>query len=113
MMSKSSPVFTGGRTSWGESLRNRTLGVFQRNRFKYVGGIFRPVGCALQNLVKFFKFNQLDGVFLVLEKVGDGLAAYPVGFIFQAIDFDAVRNYLLRLFQHCDCFAQGLGLLRQ
>jgi len=37
------------------------------------GGVFGFVGCAFQNFIEFFNFDQLDGIFFVFEEIRNGL----------------------------------------
>src|SRR5207237_456563 len=50
----------------------------------------------------FFPLDDLDGIFLFVEELGDKRAAKAVAFVFVAIDLDAVLEGFLRGFECAD-----------
>src|SRR4029077_5285681 len=77
-----------------------------------VGDVFALIGGEFQRLDDFFPLNDLDGIFFLVEKIGEQIAALAGRFIFQPIDFDAIVEDVIRLFQHAnraDDFSGGFA----
>src|SRR5271167_4712210 len=58
--------------------------------FDYVGDVFAFIHSSFDDFEDFLPFDDLDGVFFFVEKLGDEDAAEAVAFVFVAVDLDAV-----------------------
>src|SRR5882762_3735170 len=64
--------------------------------FDDVGDVFALVDGGLNDFEDFFPLDDLDGIFLFIEELGDEGAAEAVAVVFVAVDFDAVLESFLR-----------------
>src|SRR2546421_11808893 len=85
-------------TGW-RSQRHRGSGGFQDDAFDDVGDVFALVDGGLDDFEDFFPLDDLDGIFLFIEELGDERAAEAVAIVFVAVDLDAVLERFLRPFQ--------------
>src|SRR5258707_14115874 len=67
--------------------------------FDDVGDVFALVDGGLDDFEDFFPLDDLDGIFLFIEELGDERAAEAVAIVFVAVDLDAVFEGFFRLFQ--------------
>src|SRR3984893_14172766 len=67
--------------------------------FDDVGDVFALVDGGLDDFEDFFPLDDLDGIFLFIEELGDERAAEAVAIVFVAVDLDAVLQGFLRLFE--------------
>src|SRR5581483_2224277 len=73
--------------------------VLQYYGFQDIGNIFRLVRGRFQEFEQFLDLDEVDRIRLVIKKIGYGDAGNLVGFILQAIDFDAMRQDVAILVQ--------------
>src|SRR2546426_3002587 len=67
-----------------------TSGHLEDDSLDHVGHVLTAVGDRLQRLVDFLPLDDLDGVGLGVEQLGQALAQHPVGGVLQAIDLHRV-----------------------
>src|SRR2546421_2497477 len=77
-------------------------GALEDDAFDDVGDVFALVDGGFDDFEDFFPLNDLDGIFLFVEELGDKRAAKAVAFVFVAIDLDAVLEGFLRGFECAD-----------
>src|SRR5579859_4429725 len=70
---------------------------FQHHAFKDVGSVFRFVSGGFQDFIQLFELDERNGVLFFFEQNSNGGAGNAVGFIFQAIDLDAVLQHVVTL----------------
>src|ERR1700674_5858495 len=70
--------------------------------FDDVGDVFALVDGGLDDFEDFFPLDDLDGIFLFIEELGDERAAEAVAIVFVAVDLDAVLERFLRLFERAN-----------
>ena len=70
--------------------------------FDDVGDVFALVDGGLNDFEDFFPLDDLDGIFLFIEQLGDERAAEAIAIVFVAVDLDAVLEGFLRLFQRAN-----------
>src|SRR5437016_14529849 len=78
-----------------ESEAAHRSGALEDDAFDDVGDVFALVDGGFDNLKDFFPLDDLDGIFLFVEELGDERAAQAVAIVFIAVDFDAVLEGLL------------------
>src|SRR5579871_109136 len=110
MTSSSIPSLMGWRSGEKVADGKGASCALQDDGFEHVGGVFGLIGRNLQGLVELLNFDELDGIFLMFEKVGDGLAGDAVGLVLEGVNFDTVFEDALMFFQLGDGFPQLLGL---
>src|SRR5215469_14802646 len=80
-------------------MANRRMGlistVFDHHSLEHIGHVFAAIGGIFQELVHFLQLHEGNGIFLIVEEIGDGAADDAVGHILEAVDFDAVLGDLL------------------
>src|SRR5216684_4804677 len=77
-------------------------GALEDDAFDDVGDVFALVDGGLDDFVDFFPLDDLDGVFFLIEELGDEGAAEAVAFIFVAVDLDAVLEGFFGRFDGAD-----------
>src|ERR1700682_3241868 len=77
-------------------------GALEDNAFDDVGDVFALVYGGLDDFEDFFPLDDLDGIFLFVEELGDERAAEAIAIVFVAVDLDAVLERFLRLFQRAN-----------
>src|SRR5713101_5667024 len=73
-------------------------GGFQDDAFDDVGDVFAFVDGGFNDFEDFFPLDDLDGIFLFVEELGDEGAAEAIAVVFVAVDFDAMLQRFLRPF---------------
>src|SRR5580693_2368072 len=89
-------------TSRSEKLVIVESSALDDDAFDYVGDVFAFVDGGFNNFEDFLPFDDLDGVFFFVEKLGDESAANAVALVFVAVDLDAVLEGFLRSAQGFD-----------
>src|SRR6266851_3775707 len=77
-------------------------GGLEDDAFDDVGDVFAFVDGGFNDFEDFFPLDDLDGIFLFVEELGDEGAAQSVAVVFVAIYFDAMLQRFLRPFQSAD-----------
>src|SRR6266851_2698541 len=81
---KGSPsVETRQEEAWARS------GALEDDAFDDVGDVFAFVDSGLDDFEDFFPFDDLDGIFFLVEELGDERAAEAVALVFVSVNFDA------------------------
>src|SRR5208282_357325 len=88
----------------------QTLRILQHYGFEYVGYVFCLVSREFEELDQFLGLDERDGVFFLVEELADGGARDDVGFVFQAVDLDAVAKDVAVLAEKSHCTLQFLAL---
>src|SRR5713226_4463271 len=84
-------------------------GGLEDDAFDDVGNVFALVDGGFNDFEDFFPLDDLDGVFLFVEELGNKGAAEPVAVVFVAIDFDAMLQGFLRRFQSANSYLDLRG----
>src|SRR5713226_7847336 len=111
MISSSNPVFTGGVPLLGLCRNRRPSGALQGHCFQHIGGVFHIVCRRFKHFVQLLHLDELDRVFLLIEQLSNRIAAYAIGFVFQAVDLNAMLQYALILLAERHSLGQLLCLL--
>src|SRR6266446_1165046 len=93
------------RSVSGEMLQQEALaesGALEDDAFDDVGDVFALVDGGFDDLKDLFPLNDLDGIFFLVEELGDERATQAVAIVFVAVDFDAVLKGLLRFLEGAD-----------
>ncbi len=77
-------------------------GALEDDAFDDVGDVFALVYGGFDDFEDFFPLDDLDGIFLFIEELGDERAAQAIAIVFVAVDLDAVLERFLRLFQRAN-----------
>src|SRR6266481_423890 len=72
-------------------------GALEDDAFDDVRNVFALVNSSLDDFEDFFPLDDLDGVFFLVEELGDQSTAQAVAIVFVAVDFDTVLEGFLRL----------------
>jgi hypothetical protein len=65
-------------------------GALDDDAFDYVGDVFTFVDGGFDDFEDLFPLDDLDGIFFLVEKLGDERAAEPVAFVLVAVFIDSV-----------------------
>src|SRR6266436_46992 len=90
------------RSLSGEMLQQEALaesGALEDDAFDDVGDVFALVDGGFDDLKDLFPLNDLDGIFFLVEELGDERATQAVAIVFVAVNFDAVLEGLLRFLE--------------
>src|SRR5258706_10227821 len=77
-------------------------GAFEDDAFDDVGDVFALVDGGFDDFENLFPFDDLDGILLFVEELGNEGTAEAVTVVLVAVDFDAVLKGFLRCFQGAD-----------
>src|ERR1700719_1805874 len=79
-----------------EELRNTSSGALDDDAFDDVGDVFALVDGGFDDFEYLFPLDDLDGISLLVKKLGDENAAEAVAVVLVAVDFDAVAHGFFR-----------------
>src|SRR5712691_3671521 len=77
-------------------------GGFEDDAFDDIGDVFAFVYRGFDDFEDFFPLDDLDGIFFLVEKLGDEGAAEAVALVFVAVDLDAVLEGFFRRVEGAD-----------
>src|SRR5580692_7249652 len=77
-------------------------GALDDDAFDYVSNVFAFIHGCFDDFKDFFPLDDLDGVFFLVEQLGDERAADAVAVILVAVDFDAMLKGFLGCAQGFD-----------
>ena len=93
------------RSLSGEMLQQEALaesGALEDDAFDDVGDVFTLVDGGFDDLKDLFPLDDLDGIFFLVEELGDQRATQAVAIVFIAVDFDTVFEGLLGSLEGAD-----------